>query len=190
LWERYKNVISNSQFLIAGLAIGFQSMARYGLLIRVPVHFPGDDWKTSDTKWVSIALPVGMAPGAVVSGWVSDGFFCGNRSRVIQLFLFAAGCCSLGMYFLPRDNPWSVAVLFLTGFFAYGPQAALCPDLLGKKQAGTGTGVMNASACLFAGLGEPAIGALIDRSGETAIIFAIVSLSCFAGAVLSLGIRR
>ena len=58
-WSRYRYVLSNPRFLIASVAIGFQSMARYGLLIWVPVHFLGEDWTNSDTMWISIALPIG-----------------------------------------------------------------------------------------------------------------------------------
>ncbi len=55
-----------------------------------------------------------------------------------------------------------MVVLFMCGFFVYGPQSslwALCPDLVGHKRAGTATGAMNFCAYLFAGLGE-----LLDRA--------------------------
>jgi OPA family glycerol-3-phosphate transporter-like MFS transporter len=191
--ERYRHVLSNSRFLIASAAIGFQNLARYGLLVWVPVHFLGEDWANSDTKWVSIALPVGMALGAIASGWISDRFLGSNRSRVIGLFLSLAGCCSIAMYFLPRDHWLAVPMLMLTGFFAYGPQSAfwaLCPDLLGHERAGTGTGVMNTFAYVFAGLGEPFIGRMIDVSGRTSLVFAIVAAACLIGALISPLIRR
>ncbi|MDP7302096.1 MAG: MFS transporter, partial [Pirellulaceae bacterium] len=63
--QRYLHVLANVRFLLASVAIGFQNMARYGLLVWVPVHFLGEDWKDSDTKWISIALPIGMALGAM-----------------------------------------------------------------------------------------------------------------------------
>ncbi|WP_404307725.1 MFS transporter [Neorhodopirellula lusitana] len=191
--ERYLAALSNPRFLVACLAIGFQSMARYGLLIWVPVHFLGDDWKNSDTKWMSLALPIGMALGAITSGWLSDRLFHSNRSRVISLFLFLATASSLAMYVLPRDHMLAIPLLLLTGFFAYGPQSAfwaLCPDLLGRQRAGTGTGVMNTFAYVFAGLGEPLIGWLIESRGDTAIVFGVVATACFSGAVVSLLIRR
>ena len=191
--ERYRRVLSNSRFLIACVSIGFQSTARYGLLIWVPVHFMGEDWKTSDTKWISIALPVGMALGAMTSGWLSDRFFNSNRSRVIGLFMFLAACCSLGMLLIPRDHSLGIPMLFLTGFFAYGPQSAfwaLCPDLLGQERAGTGTGIMNTFAYSFAGFGEPLIGWMIDSKGQTSLIFAVVATSCLISALISPLIRR
>jgi OPA family glycerol-3-phosphate transporter-like MFS transporter len=49
---------------------------------------------------------------------------------------------------------------------------------------------MNASAYLFAGLGEPLIGRMIDTSGDTGIVFVVVAIACLAGAVISLFIRR
>lgn len=192
-WDRYRFALKSPRFLVASVAIGFQSLARYGLLVWVPVHFLGEDWKNSETKWISIALPIGMALGAVTNGWMSDRFFGSNRSRVIGLFLGLAAVCSLAMFFLPKANPASIPLLFLTGFFAYGPQSAfwaLCPDLLGHRRAGTGTGIMNTFAYLFAGLGEPIIGWMIETNDNTGIVFAVVAVSCFAGALISLFIRR
>ena len=49
---------------------------------------------------------------------------------------------------------------------------------------------MNAVAYLFAGLGEPLIGRLIDQSGDTAAVFTVVGTACLAGALLSVFIRR
>ncbi len=192
-WQRYASVLSNPRFLIAGLAIGFQSMARYGLLIWVPVHFLGEDWKTSDTKWMTLALPIGMALGAIASGWLSDRVFQSNRSRVIGIFLFLAAVCSLAMYLLPRGHWLGVPMLLMTGFFAYGPQSAfwaLCPDLLGRERSGTGTGVMNTFAYVFAGLGEPLIGWMIESQGQTSLVFGVVAVACLSGAVISPFIRR
>jgi OPA family glycerol-3-phosphate transporter-like MFS transporter len=192
-WQRYRNVLGNKRFLLAAIAIGFQNTARYGLLIWVPVHFLGEDWKNSDDKWISVALPVGMALGAIASGWISDNVFRSNRSKVIILFMTLAAACSVVMYFLPRGSWLGIVVLFFTGFFAYGPQAsfwALCPDMLGVENVGTGTGVMNCFAYGFAGLGEPLIGRLMDTYDETSLVFVVVAISCMASAVMAVGIRR
>ena len=192
-WQRYRNVLGNKRFLLAAIAIGFQNTARYGLLIWVPVHFLGEDRKNSDDKWISVALPVGMALGAIASGWISDNVFRSNRSKVIILFMTLAAACSVVMYFLPRGSWLGIVVLFFTGFFAYGPQAsfwALCPDMLGVENVGTGTGVMNCFAYGFAGLGEPLIGRLMDTYDETSLVFVVVAISCMASAVMAVGIRR
>ena len=191
-WQRYCNGLGKGRFLLAAIAIGVQNAARYGLLIWVPVHFLGDDWTDSGDKWISVALPVGMALGAIASGWISDNVFRSNRSRVIILFMVLAAGCSVVMYFLPRGSWLGIVTLFFTGFFAYGPQAAfwaLCPDMLGAEKVGTGTGVMNCFAYIFAGLCEPLIGGLIDARGDTSLVFVVVAISCMASAVVALGIR-
>jgi OPA family glycerol-3-phosphate transporter-like MFS transporter len=192
-WQRYRIALSNVPFLFGSCSIGCQNLARYGLLVWVPVHFLGEDWKTSPYKWLSVALPVGMAIGAVSSGWISDRFCHGNRSRVITIFLAFATVCAVGMWLLPRGSALVMPVLFLTGFFVYGPQAgywALCPDLLGRRHAGTGTGVMNFFAYAFAGFGEPLIGHCIETTGHTEIVFAVVAIACLAGMLLMLAVRR
>jgi OPA family glycerol-3-phosphate transporter-like MFS transporter len=194
--ERYLAVLSNWRFMVASTAIGFQSVARYGLLSWVPKHFLGDDWKKVDSpdRWISVALPVGMAVGAVTAGWLSDRLFRSNRSRVISLFMTLAAVASLGMFVLPTSHPAGIPVLFLCGFFAYGPQAAfwaLCPDLLGRQRAGTGTGVMNAFAYAFAGLGILYIGWLIEtHDHNTALVFPVVAVACLISGFIALFIRR
>lgn len=193
-WERYKCGFTCVPFLFGCAAIGFQNLARYGLLIWVPVHFLGDDWKNSPQKWISIALPIGMAFGAVSAGWISDRVFGGKRALPVILFLGIAAVCASGMAVLDRTSLLALPLLFLTGFFVYGPQSAfwaLCPDLLGKRLAGTGTGMMNFFAYLFAGLGEPLIGHLIESNNHsTHMIFPVVAVACALGAILMSFVRK
>ena len=192
---RYRTVLANRQFLLASVAIGFQSTARYGLLIWVPVHLLGANWKEDVYgKWISLALPLGMAAGALASGWLSDRVFGGNRSRLVSLFMVLAGCTALIMYARPDALLLNIPLLFLCGLFAYGPQSAfwaLCPDLLGHRRAGTGTGIMDAFAYVFAGLGEPLIGWTIDSyDSRTELAFLIVAASCFLSAALAMFVRK
>ena len=195
-WERYVAVFRNWRFMIASLAIGFQNTARYGLLVWVPVYFLGKDWKSADsTKWISIALPVGMALGAMTSGWISDAVFKSKRAPVIVLCMGLAGVFSFLMYLLPREW-WIVGMvnLFFAGFFVYCAQStfwALAPDLLGRKRTGTGIGVMNFFAYALAGLGEPLIGYVIESNAyEYGLVFPIVGSASLIAAGLGVFIRR
>jgi OPA family glycerol-3-phosphate transporter-like MFS transporter len=86
-----------------------------------------------------------------------------------------------------------IVVLFLTGFFVYGPQSsfwALCPDIAGKQMTGTATGVVDFFSYLFAGAAEPLIGRIMDHTGDTSLIFPIVATSCVLSALVALTIRR
>lgn len=192
-WERYRRGFACVPFLFGCLAIGFQNLARYGLLVWVPVHFLGEKWKDSPQKWVAVALPVGMALGAVSAGWISDRIFGGRRAAPVIVFLLCAAVCASGMAMLDRNSAIALPLLFLTGFFVYGPQSAfwaLCPDLLGKRLAGTGTGMMNFCAYLFAGLGEPLIGHIIETTHKTHMVFPVVAVACVMGAILMSFIRK
>jgi OPA family glycerol-3-phosphate transporter-like MFS transporter len=147
-----------------------------------------------DPRWISVALPVGMAVGAFTNGWVSDTFFNSRRYAAIVLYMALAAVTSLYMYTIPHSEVYlGMAVLFLCGFFVYGPQSsfwALCPDLVGHKRAGTATGVMNFCAYLFAGLGEPLIGRFMDARGDTSLVFLVVAACAAMSATVAAFIRR
>jgi OPA family glycerol-3-phosphate transporter-like MFS transporter len=201
-FQRYKAALSNPQLLLSGVALGFQSVVRYGLLIWVPVYFLGKDFKDDPVgKWVSIALPVGMALGAVTSGWISDRFCGSRRNGVIVVSMFLAALASMGMHVLPAGHALGLPVLFLAGFFAYGCQSAfwaLGPDLLGRARAGTAIGVLNFFAYLMAGFGEPFIGWMIKHNPfastpgveDVSLVFPLVAGFAVCSAVLALFIRR
>lgn len=201
-WQRYGAALRNGRLLLAGLAIGFQNSARYGLLVWLPVHFLGATVAENPAgKWISVGLPVGMALGALASGWISDRFCGARRSGVIASFMALAAAAAMAMYLLPRGHALGLPLLFLCGFFAYGPQStfwALAPDLLGRARTGTAVGVMNCFAYLMAGLGEPLIGWAIQHNPfgaaagveNTALVFPLVALFATCSAVVALFIRR
>jgi OPA family glycerol-3-phosphate transporter-like MFS transporter/OPA family sugar phosphate sensor protein UhpC-like MFS transporter len=190
-------VLRNWRLYIAGFAIGFQNAARYALVVWVPVHFLGLDWKTSSTlvdpKWITVALPVGMALGALSNSWISDVVFQGRRYLAIVSYMVLASATAIIMMFVPHGSMVAIGLLFLCGFFVFGPASsfwALCPDIFGRHVAGTATGVLNTASYIFAGIGEPVIGHMIDSTGSTSIIFPTVAGLCAASAVLSLLIKR
>jgi MFS transporter, OPA family, glycerol-3-phosphate transporter len=124
---------------------------------------------------------------------VSDKIFNSRRYAAIVLYMALAAITALYMYTIPTSAVYQgMTVLFLCGFFVYGPQSsfwALCPDLVGHRRAGTATGVMNFCAYLFAGLGEPIIGHFMDGH-PTAIVFLVVSACAAASATVAMFIRR
>lgn len=189
--ERYKDVISNKNFLLVILAFSFESMARYGFIFWVPVHYLGSNWKDNPHNlWVTFLLPVGMAAGAVSFGNLSDHLFQRNRIASIRIGMFASAAIAMIIYVIPAENIGLQAfVMLLAGFFVYGPQAnfwTLCPEMLGNERTGTGIGLMNMSGYLFAALGEPLLGRLIDVTGNSAHIFIMIAVICLlSGLIIS-----
>lgn len=183
-WKKsYQQVFQNRNFMIASFAIGFQSMARYGLIFWVPIHFLGNNYKDSaGNMWLTLLIPIGMALGAVSFGYISDLLFNKNRSKSIATGMIISSFIAILIYCIPIHNHLLMGILmFISGFVVYGPQAnfwTLCPDLLGTKLVGTGIGVMNMFAYVFAAVGEPLFGKLIDYTGNTANIFLFVALIC------------
>jgi len=191
--ERYLFVLKNKKFVIASISLGFESMARYGLIVWVPLYFLGNSKGNADNLWGSILLPVGMALGAFSFGIISDYLFKGNKHHSIFTGMFLAALIMLGIYWTPPEN-WAIGALlmFLGGFFVYGPQAnfwPLSPDLLGEKHVGTGVGVMNTCAYLFAALGEPLLGKIIDITKSSNAVFLALAVICLlsAGTILVSG---
>lgn len=196
--ERYRAILANAKIHIGGLALGFNNAARYGLVVWVPVHFLEATAKLGsvtglNTRWITVALPVGMAFGALSNGWISDRVFGSVRWKPIALYMLSGVIAAAVMYALPVSSLWAILALFLCGFFVYGPHAtfwALVPDLVGRQRAGTATGVMNTYSYVFAGLAEPAIGHLLDVQHDTALVFMVVGACCAASGLCAVLIRR
>ncbi|AOW91634.1 MFS transporter [Rhodococcus sp. WMMA185] len=195
--SRYAHVLSNPRIWSTGFAIGFLNAARYGLLTWVPVYFLSTDSPHGDggisPVWTSVALPIGMAVGALVNGEISDRLFGSRRDLPIILFTVIGAMASITMYAAPLGITTGMIVLFLTGFFVYGPQSsfwALTVDISGTKVAGTAIGVVNFFAYLFAGAASPITGYIMDVTGKTSYIFPIVAACCLVSALATLTIRH
>jgi OPA family glycerol-3-phosphate transporter-like MFS transporter len=190
--ERYRHVLRNRSFQLASLSLGCESIARYGLIYWVPMHFLGANWREDalGSAMTTLGLPIGMALGAFLAGYLTDRLFPGNPSTLIALMLIlAAAVCGL-LAVVPRTEVVAGFVLLLAaGFLVYGPQAgywALCPALAGQQRVGTAVGVMNACAYGFASAGEVLIGYVVDRTGTTTSLFHVVLTASLAGAALAL----
>ncbi|WP_235972801.1 MFS transporter [Pedobacter ghigonis] len=193
--DRYKEAFRNRKFLFTSLAFGFESMARYGLIFWVPVHFLGKNWKDNPGNiWVTFLLPIGMGIGALCFGVLSDTLFKGNRLKAIVVGMAASAVLSLLIFFVPaQELVLSGILMLLTGFFVYGPQACfwpLSPDMLGNKLTGTGVGIMNMCGYLFAAIGEPFLGYVIDVTGDSNNIFIVTALACLLSATIAFFVSR
>ena len=181
-----RTAFSNRAFLFASVGFGFANWARLGLLVWVPSHLLGAVGAPSaGVAWIPLALPVGMALGALAGGDAVDRFLGGNHPRLIVLSLVLAAGATLGLLAAPPDGR-SLVLLFAAGFLVFGPFPSftvLGAELLGPRSVGAGVGFMNAVGYGTAALGDVVMGAVIDATGRTEAVFAVAALACGLGAV-------
>ena len=192
--QSYSQVFKNKQFLRISLSFGLESMARYGLIFWVPVHFLGTNWKSDPTYlWITLFLPIGMALGAFSFGQMATFIFKNNYTS-ITFGMFVCSLLSLSIYFYEQPNFIVLSGLLVAcGFFVYGPQTnfwALCPEIMGVSNTGTAMGVMNMFGYLCAALIEPILGAVIDYTQSTKILFIIISGICLLSAINIAFVKR
>jgi OPA family glycerol-3-phosphate transporter-like MFS transporter len=184
LWRRLRDAFRNRAFLLASIGFGFANWARLGLLVWVPAHVVGAG-AGAEATWVTLALPVGMALGALAAGEVADRYLDGNHPRLIVVANALASVVILGLLAAPPD--WrGLVLLFLAGFLVFGPFSsftALAAELLGTRAVGAGVGFMNAVGYGAAALGDVVTGALIDATGRTGAVFPVSAGACLLAAV-------
>lgn len=87
---------------------------------------------------------VGGLFGMLVAGWLSDKLFTGKRGPMNVLFSLGMVASVLVFWFFPGIGAWAdSAVLFMIGFFLFGPQMLIglaAAELSHKKAAGTASG--------------------------------------------------
>lgn len=193
--RRYRSVLRNKRFLLVCFSIGCESLARYGLLNWVPVHFLGGNWRgVPGAGWLTLGLPLGMAVGALTAGLAADRWFPKHRARMVAALLMAAAVAVSLLPRVPVSNPVSVfCLLAIGGFFVYAPQAsywALCPSLVGRERAGTAVGLMDAVAYAFAAGGQLVIGRAIDATQSTIAAFVVIAAACVIGALAILPVKE
>lgn len=190
----YRQVLADRRFVVASIGFGFSNWARLGLLVWVPVHVLGAGWKQDPASaWITLALPVGMALGALAAGYGVDRLFGADHARLIVGFLGLAALTTIALFFVPVERRGlAVGLLFLAGFFVFGPVSsftALAAELAGRRAMGTGAGFMNAVGYAAAALGDLLIGLVLDATGATAPLFLIVTGACLAAAWCGAAIR-
>jgi OPA family glycerol-3-phosphate transporter-like MFS transporter len=185
LGARLRAAFRNRAFLFASLGFGFANWARLGLLVWVPSHLLGAGGAPSaGAAWLPLALPVGMALGALAGGDAVNRFLGGNHPRLIILSLILAAGATLGLAAVPPDAR-SLVLLFAAGFLVFGPFPSftvLGAELLGPRTVGAGVGFMNAVGYGTAALGDVVMGMVIDATRWTGAVLVVAAVACVLGA--------
>jgi len=167
------------------LAFGFFKFVNYAMFFWLPfflsIHFDPES-----ANVISSLYSVGMMPGGVIVGWVSD-LYDGRRACVIATFmLLLAPLLWVFAMFSAVMNPILLLVLLgLMGILVGGPNniitSAVAADLAehpsiggNTRSLGTVTGIINGSGSITAALGLMVIGPLQSAGGWTAVWYFLI----------------
>merc|ERR1719337_389806 len=167
------------------IAFGFFKFVNYCMFFWLPfflsIHFDPES-----ANVVSSLYSVGMMPGGVIVGVVSD-LYDGRRACVIATFMCILAPL-LWMFAMYSDvmNPILLLVMLgLMGILVGGPNniitSAVAADLAehpsiggNTRSLGTVTGIINGSGSITAAFGLMLIGPLQDLGGWTAVWYFLI----------------
>jgi sugar phosphate permease len=184
-------LFGNWKFVCLAVASFMLYMGRYGLLTWVPLYYAetaGINLKK--IPMATIALPLGMAFGPIIAGWISDRFFKAKRYQILTIYMLAfttimiilasAGLKTLGL-------PLSFFLLVLGGFFVLGSVGLVFTtacDFGGRRMAGTAVGSVNFFNYMGAGTQGFVIGMILDATKNWGIVFGLLSGCAILGIIL------
>ncbi len=192
--KAWKYLLGNWKFLFLCLASFTAYVARYGLLTWIPLYYA----KTAgisikNVPLLTFGIPIGMAIGPVVGGWISDRFFGAKRWQVIVMYCLLSIAVLLTMAFIPIKTMGltaGVILQILAGLLVLGMCGVLFTaacDFGGRKMAGTAVGTINFFNYLGAGIQGIIIGGILDSSGSWTLVWGLcAALLAFAAILASI----
>lgn len=183
-------VFTNPYIWMISLANFFVYSIRYAVLDWSPTMLKeAKGFAIEQSGWMTAGFEFAGIFGMLMAGWISDRWFDGKAARTCFLYMIMC-CVAVYLYWkVPNQTPsTAAAILCMTGFFIYGPQAligVIVANLSTKKAAATAvglTGLFGYASSVVSGWG---FGLLADKKGwdlafEFMFIFALVGTGLFA----------
>jgi sugar phosphate permease len=162
------------------IAFGFFKLVNYAMFFQLPIIL-SSHFDPSTANIISSLYSVGMMPGGIVCGWISD-LFGGRRACVIAIFMGCL-CPLLYIFAMHMDSLPIILTLFLLalmGCLVGGPNNIITsavaadladdPSIRGNNRAlGTVTGIINGSGSVTAAFGQLAIPILYSKGLEAQV---------------------
>ena len=181
----YRELLSNSRFLLASHVKGLENVVRYGLTTWVPIYyFEVGGLSIESTVLLTVLLPLGYLLAPPVSGIISDRLLnSARRPMVIASCVISTGAL-IGIALAPPSNLYLGAALLLIGGVSMGlsPMSTVAIDMAGRRMSGTAAGLLDAHGYAYAGLQAIIFSLVLDMSGSP---WPIVFLAMAATRVLS-----
>lgn len=175
-------------------AFGFFKLTNYVLFFWLP-YFLGKHFDAVTANLIASLYSVGMMPGGIIVGVVSD-LFGGRRASVIGTFMTAL-FLFLAIFSQKSEELNAVALLimlFIMGILVGGPNNIITsavaadlashPSVLGNnKSLGTVTGLINGCGAITASIGLLAVGPLQSAYGWSSVWIFLMGCT-FTGTAL------
>lgn len=190
--DAYVSLLKNRRFMYMSVASFCGYIARYGLLTWMPLYYAetaGISMK--HVPLMTFGLPIGMALGPVIGGWVSDNIFKGKRWQVVVIFALLAVGALLVIGLVPVQTmglTWGVVMQLISGLLVLGIAGSLFTaacDVGGCQLAGTAVGTMNFFNYLGAGFQGLIIGVILDTSGSWTMVWVSCAVLMGVAALLT-----
>lgn len=199
----YIEVLKNKKMIVVDICYFLTNMLRWALaswVVKILMDSPdigGFGMAVVTASLIGSMMHWGGAALCIISGWVQDKIFHGERWQTIFIcFLFAG----LPLLYLTKgaailDSSYGIPLICAIMFLGGGLIQTICApifnipgDVLGNRLAATGVGIMNGFGYLGAAFAGVGFGALMDAISGTNSFYVITAL-CIVGALLSLFLR-
>ena len=199
----YLTVLFHKKMIVVDICYFLTNMLRWALaswVVKILMDAPevgGFGLAVVTASLIGSMMHWGGAALCIVSGWVQDKIFHGERWQTISICFLLAG---LPLLYLTKgaailESSYGVPLICAIMFLGGGLIQTICApifnipgDILGNRLAATGVGIMNGFGYLGAAFAGVGFGALMDAIGGTNSFYVITAL-CLLGAVLSLFLR-
>jgi len=177
-------------------AFGFFKLTNYVLFFWLP-YFLGKNFDAVTANLIAALYSVGMMPGGIIVGVVSDAFG-GRRASVIGVFMCAL-IVFLAIFSQKSEELTAIPLLVMLaimGILVGGPNniitSAVAADLAShpsvkgsNKSLGTVTGLINGCGSVTASLGLLAVGPLQDAFGWGAVWYFLIGCTATGTLLMS-----
>ncbi len=175
----YKELMSNSRFVLASHVKGLENVVRYGLTTWVPIYyFEEGGLSIESTIFLTILLPLGYLIAPPISGMISDRMLNSARRPMVIASCAISSVVLVIIAFAPPVNITLGAILLLVGGLSMGmsPMSTLAVDIAGRRMSGTASGLLDAHGYAYAGLQAIVFSVLLDMSGSPwTLVFLIMA---------------
>ena len=165
----YRELLSNTQFLLASHVKGLENVVRYGLATWVPIYyFEEGGLPIGSTVLLTILLPLGYLLAPPVAGIVSDRLLNSARRPLVIFSCGVSAFVLVGIALAPPVNVVLGATLLLIGGLSMGmsPMSTVAVDIAGRRMSGTASGLLDAHGYAYAGMQAIVFSVVLDMAGS------------------------